>query len=211
MTKPHVLLADEHRLFLEGVRGLLQPHFDVVGIASDGWELIEAAKRLNPAVIVLDIPMPSLNGIAAARHLRAASSQVKLVFLTAHAEAAYVARAVEAGASAYVLKQSAPAELLTAIRVALEGGTYIIPGFADSLGPRRQGAASSAGAGELTSRQRQVLQLVATGHSAKQIATLLNISRRTAEFHKARLMQILGARSTTELIKYALNTGIGSG
>jgi DNA-binding NarL/FixJ family response regulator len=210
MKKPRVLLADDHRVVAEGLRGLLEPHFDVVGIVSDGRELLAAAKKLDPDVVVLDISMPSLNGIEAACHMRSAKSRAKVIFLTMHSEVTYAARGLEAGASGYVLKHSAASELVTAIREALKGGTYITPQIAgDLLKSFRRGTPAGADAlGELTPRQREVLQLVAEGRSAKEIAALLCISRRTAEFHKARLMEVLGLETTAELIQYALRAGL---
>jgi DNA-binding NarL/FixJ family response regulator len=210
MKRPRVLLADDHCVVAEGLRGLLQPHFDVAGIVSDGRELLRAAKALDPDVVVLDISMPSLNGIEAARQLRAAKSRAKVVILTMHREVAYAARALEAGASGFVLKHSAASELVTAIQEALKGGTYITPQVAgDLLSSFRHGPPATAESlGELTPRQREVLQLVAEGRSAKEIASVLRISRRTAEFHKARLMETLGVQSTAELIQYALRTGV---
>jgi DNA-binding NarL/FixJ family response regulator len=212
MKRPRVLLADDHTVVAEGLRSLLEPRFEVVGIVSDGRNVVAAANKLAPDVVVLDISMPSLNGIEAARQMRAAGSRAKVVFLTMHREAAYAARAVEAGASGFVLKHSATSELLTAIREALKGGTYITPQIAgDLLDSVRHGTPAGAkGLGELTPRQREVLQLVAEGRSSKQIATLLHISRRTAEFHKARLMETLGVHNTAELIQYAIRTGVTS-
>jgi DNA-binding NarL/FixJ family response regulator len=212
MKKPRVLLADDHCVVAEGLRGLLEPHFDVVGIVSDGRELLAAAKALDPDVVVLDISMPSLNGIDAARHLRAAKSRAKVVFLTMHREVTYAARALEAGASGFILKYSAASELVTAIHEALNGRTYITPQIAGTLlDSFRRGSPGETGAlGDLTPRQREVLQLVAEGRSAKEIAVVLRISRRTAEFHKARLMETLGVQSTAELIQYAIRTGVCS-
>jgi DNA-binding NarL/FixJ family response regulator len=210
MTRPRVLLADDHFVLAEGLRSLLTPHFDVVGIASDGRELLAAARTLDPDVIVLDISMPSLNGIEAARQLRDANSRAKLVFLTMHREVTYAARAMEAGASGFVLKHSAASELVTAIQEALKGGKYITPQIAgDLLESMRHGAPAGVKASDdLTPRQREVLQLVAEGRSAKQIAATLHISRRTAEFHKARLMATLGVNNTAELIQYAMRMGV---
>jgi DNA-binding NarL/FixJ family response regulator len=212
MNRPRLLLADDHWMVAEGLRSLLGPQFDVVGIVSDGRDLLAVAKALDPDAIVLDISMPSLNGIDAARQLRASGSRAKVVFLTMHCEAAYAARAMEAGASGYVLKHSAASELVTAIQEALKGGTYITPQIAGTLlaSVRRGSPTKAEAAGELTPRQREVLQLVAEGRSAKQIATILCISRRTAEFHKARLMDTLGLQSTAELIQYAIRTGMTS-
>jgi DNA-binding NarL/FixJ family response regulator len=212
MKKPRVLLADDHCVVAEGLRSLLEPHFDVVGIVSNGRELLTAAKTLDPDAIVLDISMPSLNGIEAARQLRAANSRVKMVFLTMHREATYASRALEAGASGFVLKHSAAAELVTAIQEALKGRTYITPQIAgDLLGSLRRGGSTGAEElGELTPRQREVLQLVVEGRSAKEIASVLSISPRTAEFHKARLMETLGVQNMAELIQYAIRNGICS-
>jgi DNA-binding NarL/FixJ family response regulator len=212
MNKPRVLLADDHRVVAEGLRGLLEPHFEVVGVVSDGRELVASAKRLAPDVVVLDISMPSLNGIEAARQLRDANLRAKVVFLTMHREVAYATRAMEAGASGFVLKHSAPSELVTAIREALRGGTYITPQIAGELfdSVRGRGAGSGEALDELTPRQREVFQLVAEGRSAKEIASLLGISRRTAEFHKARLMESLGVQNTAELIQCAIRAGVSS-
>jgi DNA-binding NarL/FixJ family response regulator len=212
MKRPEVLLADDHCVVAEGLRSLLAPHFEVVGIVSDGRELLAAAKKLDPDVVVLDISMPSLNGIEAACQMRTANLRAKVVFLTMHREVTYAARALEAGASGFVLKHSAPSELVTAIQEALKGGKYITPQIAgDLLDSLRRGVPVGAEAlDELTPRQREVLQLVAEGRSAKEIAAVLCISRRTAEFHKARLMETLGVQTTAELIQYAIRKGVSS-
>jgi DNA-binding NarL/FixJ family response regulator len=212
MNRPRVLLADDHRVLSEGLKSLLQPYFDVVGIVSDGWELVAASTGLDPDVVVLDISMPSLNGIDAARQLRSASLRAKFVFLTMHREVVYATRALEAGASGFVLKHSAASELVTAIQEALKGRTYITPQIASELmdSYRRRAPASVDGCGALTPRQKEVLQLVTDGRSAKEIAAILCISRRTAEFHKARLMETLGLHNTVELIQYAIRNGISS-
>jgi DNA-binding NarL/FixJ family response regulator len=222
MKRPRVLLADDHCVVAEGLRSLLEPHFEVVGIASDGRQLLAAAKTFDPDVIVLDISMPALNGIDAARQLREAGSRAIFVFLTMHDDVAYAERALEAGATGFVLKHSAPSELLTAVHEALKGGTYISPQIARNLfRTSRSGAHVGAQRGvhsgvhsgqtalsELTPRQREVLQLVADGCSAKEIATTLSISRRTAEFHKARLMDVLGVNSIAGLVQYAIRTAV---
>jgi DNA-binding NarL/FixJ family response regulator len=210
MSRPRVLLADDHRVVAEGLRGLLEPCFDVVGIVSDGRELVATAKKLDPDVVVLDISMPSLNGIEAAHQLRRTNARAKLIFLTMHREATYAALAMEAGASGFVLKHSATAELVTAIQEALNGGTYITPQIAANLlDSLRRGVHTGVETlAELSPRQREVLQLVAEGRSAKEIASVLGISRRTAEFHKARLMEALGLQTTAELVQYAFRTGI---
>jgi DNA-binding NarL/FixJ family response regulator len=210
MKKPRVLLADDHCVVAEGLRSLLEPHFEVVGIVSNGRELLAAATRLDPDAVVLDITMPALNGIDAARQMRTAGLRAKVVFLTMHREVTYAARALEAGASGFVLKHSAASELVTAIHESLKGGTYITPQIAGSLleSVRRGVPAGADALDELTPRQREVLQLVGEGRSAKEIAAVLSISPRTAEFHKARLMEALGVQSTAELIQYAIRAGV---
>src|SRR6516162_6431247 len=210
MKKPRVLLADDHRVVAEGLRGLLDPYFDVVGIVADGRELLSAVKNLDPDAVVMDISMPSLNGIEAARKLRSDNCRSKVIFLTMHGEVSYAALGLDAGASGFVLKHSASSELITAIQEALKGGTYITPQIAGNLldSLRRGSPADVDQLVELTPRQREVLQLVAEGHSAKEIAAVLGISRRTAEFHKARIMEVLGIQTTAELVQYAIRTGV---
>ena len=210
MSNPRVLIADDHRILAEGVRGLLEPEFEVVGIVDDGRELVEAAKQLQPDVIVADISMPSLNGIEAAVQLRDSGVTSKVVFLTQHREVAYARRAIEAGAAGFVLKHSAATELVTAIHEALRGQTYITPMIAGELldSYRTNDSGEDDSMHRLTPRQREVLQLIAEGHSAKQIAELLRISSRTAEVHKANILKALGLESTAELVQYAIRNGI---
>jgi DNA-binding NarL/FixJ family response regulator len=213
MTRPRVLLADDHQIVAEGLRSLLEPEFELVGIVADGRAALAAVETLRPDVVVLDITMPSLNGIEAARQLEAAGSTVKVIFLTMHRDAAYAARALDAGAVGFVLKHAAAAELVTAIRHALQGRIYVTPLIAADLlqeyREREPGRTSTFD--QLTPRQREVLQLVVEGRSAKEIGRLLHVSSRTAEFHKARLMQALGAESMAELIQYAIRHGLTSG
>lgn len=210
MNKARVLIADDHQILAEGVRGLLEPEFEVVGVVADGRELLTAAKKLKPDVIVADVTMPSLNGIEAAAQLRDAGSKAKVVFLTMHREVAYARRAMEAGASGYVLKHSVSTELVTALREALRGQTYITPLIAGELlqSYREGDAAPSDASQRLTARQREVLQLIAEGRSAKEIAAVLKISIRTAEVHKAHILEALGLQNTAELVQYAIRHGI---
>jgi DNA-binding NarL/FixJ family response regulator len=212
MTKPRILLADDHQIVAEGLRGLLEPEFELVGIVSDGRDALEAVATLQPDVLVLDITMPSLNGIEVGRQLRAAGSPAKVIFLTMHRDVAYAAKAMDAGAAGFVLKHAAAAELVTAIRQALQGRTYITPLIAADLlrAYRTREAGQTKSFDRMTPRQREVLQLVTEGRSAKEIAALLHISPRTAEFHKARLMEVLGAGTTADLIQYAIRHGLGS-
>ena len=212
MKKTRVLLADDHKIILEGLRAILEPEFEIVGAVEDGRALVAAAKRLSPDVVVADISMPGLNGIDAARQLRKLDERVKIVFLTMHSQVSYAAGAFEAGASGFVLKHSAPQELITAIRETMQGRTYVTPLIAGDLidsyqnGSLRQGELKAA----LSPRQREVLQLLAEGKSAKEIAAVLNISPRTVEFHKYRMMEELKTKSSAELIQYALRYGLVS-
>jgi len=211
--RPRVLLADDHRMFVEGLRSLLAEEFDLVEIVEDGVALIEAAKRLRPDVIIADITMPRLNGIEALIQLRAELPDVRVVFLTMHRDAAYARRAVAAGAMGFVLKHSAVNELLFALHAALEGRTFITPALtADVLRAMEKdptGVADPVSA--ITPRQREILHLLAQGKSAKQIAAALDISARTVEFHKYTLMESVGAKNTAELIHFAIRHGIVAG
>ena len=210
MKKPRVLLADDHRILAEGVRGLLEPEFELVGIVSDGRELVEATIKLRPDVVVADISMPSLNGIDAVVQIRQVEVPCRVVFLTMQRDVSYARRAIEAGASGYVLKHSDHDELITAIREALRGRTYVTPLIAGELlrSYREDGLQAADADRKLTPRQREVLQLSAEGRSAKEIASLLHISSRTAEYHRARVMKVLGIRTAAELVQYAMRNGI---
>jgi DNA-binding NarL/FixJ family response regulator len=208
MNRPRLLLADDHRIVVEGLRSILAVEYDLVGIVDDGRELVEAAKRLEPDVIVADIAMPQLNGLEAIAQLRKEGCQAKVVFLTMHKDATYAARALAVGASGFVLKHSASTELLTAIRAALSGTTYVTQEIAERLERSTKTVSSSVRAPSLTPRQREVLQLFAEGRSAREVAKLLHISTRTAENHKARIMDLLGLATTADLVQYALRHGI---
>ncbi|NWG73552.1 MAG: response regulator transcription factor [Rubrivivax sp.] len=208
--RPRVLLADDHRMVAEALKSLLAPEFELVGVVEDGRALVEAAAALRPDVVVADITMPQLNGIDALAQLRQRGDRVPVVFLTMHRDASFARRALDAGASGFVLKHSAPAELVSAIRAALDGKTYLTPQIAADvlesmkLEPQQPGGALGA----LTPRQREVLQLAAEGQSAKQIASALGISPRTVEFHKYQAMEALGLRSSAELIHFAIRHGL---
>jgi len=212
MKRPRVLLADDHRIVVEGLRGLLEPEFELVGIVEDGRAMLEAAEKLQPDVIVADISMPLLNGIDAVRRIRKSGRDIKIVFLTMHPDVAYAASAFDAGALGYVLKHSAPSELITAIHSALEGKTYVTPLLSGELMQFYKRGASEKNEERLhpTPRQREVLQLLAEGHSAREIASILQISPRTVEFHKYRMMEDLGMKTVADLIRYAVSNGITS-
>ncbi|KGO34942.1 LuxR family transcriptional regulator [Desulfobulbus sp. Tol-SR] len=212
MKKPRLLLADDHRMVAEGLRGLLEQDYQLVGIVEDGRALLEAADRLMPDVVVADVSMPLLNGIEAVRQLKKKNKEIAVVFLTMHLDVAYAASAFEAGASGYVLKHSAPSELLTAISSALKGRTYITPLLAGELLNYQRNRPSGEEPGEelarLITRQREVLQLIAEGLSVKEAAVLLGISARTVEFHKYSMMEALGLKSSAELMRFAVKHGI---
>jgi DNA-binding NarL/FixJ family response regulator len=208
VSKPRLVLADDHQIFAEGLRSLLEPEFEVVSVVADGRALLEAAKKHRPDLIVADITMPSLNGIEATVRLREMDIDARVIFLTMHQDIAYARRALDAGAYGYVLKHAAAAELVAALREAMLGRTYVTPMIAGELLHSYRDEKSPDQAHDLTSRQREVLQLLAEGHSAKEIAAILKISTRTAEFHKARIMDVLGVQSTADLVHYAIRKGI---
>lgn len=212
MKRARVLLADDHRIIVEGLRGILEPEFELVGAVEDGRALVAAAQKLNPDVIVADISMPMLNGIEAAQQLKRANSPAKIIFLTMHPDVTYATRALEAGALGYVLKHSASSELVTAIREALRGRVYVTPMIAkDVLQSFMDGShRSRRDSLELTPRQREVLQLFAEGRSTKDIANILHISTRTVEFHKYRIMEDLDLHTNAALVQYAIKHGIAS-
>ena len=211
MTKTRVLLADDHKIILSGLKGLLEPEFDLVGTAEDGKVLVSEAVRLRPDVVVVDISMPMLNGIEAFREIRRIAPGVKAVFLTMHHDAAYAAEAFESGASAYVLKHSAPRELVTAIREAMNGRTYVTPMIAGELMKTYRNAGyDKAPTVKLTGRQKEILQLLTEGNSAREIAAKLNISSRTVEFHKYNMMAEWHLKTSADLIRFAIKHGLVS-
>ena len=209
MAKKKILVADDHPIVAEGLRSLLEPAFEIVAIAENGREMIAAAKELKPDAIVVDISMPLLNGIDAVSQIRSEGIEAKIIFLTMHLEANYARRALATGASGYVLKHSASSELLFAIQEALAGRCFVTPTVAAKIKHSRIPKDLSLNALEgLTVRQREVLQLLAEGHSAKQISIVLTISRRTVEYHKYHIMEVLGFQKSTELIQFASQTGL---
>lgn len=212
MTRAKILLADDHRIVAEGLRGLLEPDFELVGIVEDGRAMLEAVDKLKPDVVVADVSMPLLNGIEAVRQLKKKNKNIRVVMLTMHLDVTYAASAFEAGASGYVLKHSAPSELITAINSALKGRTYITPLLAGELLQfhKQKPPGESIALAQLTSRQRQVLQLLAEGRCVKEVASILEISTRTVEFHKYSMMESLGLKSSAELVRFAVKHGLVS-
>lgn len=210
MSKPRVLLADDHALVLEGFKKLLEEHCQVVGSVEDGRSLLDAAKRLRPDIVVLDISMPKLNGLDAARRLRKLVPQARLIFVTVHADQDYVSQAFKAGASAYLLKRSAGSELLQAVEAVTKDNFYVTSLIAKDLVQAAISETESEAGGQdrLSMRQREILQLVAEGLTLKEMASTLGLSPKTVEYHKSKLMEQLGLHTTAELTKYALAHGL---
>jgi DNA-binding NarL/FixJ family response regulator len=210
MRKPSILLADDHRIVLDGLRGVLEDAFEILACVTNGRDLVDEAMRLRPDVIVADISMPMLNGIEAVRKLREAGCATKIVFLTMHPDPTYATRALQAGGTGYVLKHAASEELVSAIREVLRGGTWISAevrnaAVTERLDETRRHLKDTI---EPTGRQREVLQLLAEGKSAREIGAILGISARTVEAHKYRMMDDLGVTSTAQLVQYAIRHGI---
>lgn len=203
-----VLIADDHAIVMEGLVALLKEHdFDVVGAVGDGQKLIEGARKLRPDVIVTDLSMPALSGLDVLGKLKEERIDSKVVVLTMHNDGERASRALKAGASAFLLKESAGEELVSAIRQALQGRVYlsaavtraVIERMAD-VGGRQEPA--------LTSRQVEVLRLIVKGQRMKEIGAALQLSTRTVETHKYEMMQALGVHSTAELVRYAIERGL---
>ncbi len=208
--RPRVLIADDHLLVAEALKSLLAAEFDLVGVVEDGRALVEASRTLRPDVVVADVTMPHLNGIEALVQMRKGGDRVPVVFLTMHRDATYARRALDAGASGFVLKHSAPTELVSAIRAALDGKTYLTPQLAgEVLGAMKLGPDKAVNPVEsLTPRQKEVLHLLAEGRSAKEIASDLAISARTVEFHKYQILETLGLHTNAELVHFAIKHGV---
>jgi DNA-binding NarL/FixJ family response regulator len=212
MNRIRVLLADDHNLVRAGLRALLEamPGVEVVGCVEDGRKAIELARERNPSVALLDIDMPGLNGLEAARRLRAESPQVRVVILSVHDNEEYVRQALRAGAAGYLLKDAAPAELTLALQAVARGETYLSPAISrrvieDYL---RGGPEAPTAFERLTPRQREVLQLIAEGRSTKDIARLLDLGVKTVETHRAALMQALDIHDVAGLVRYAVRHGL---
>jgi DNA-binding NarL/FixJ family response regulator len=198
-----VLVADDHTIVLEGLVSLLKEEFDVVGAVGDGRVLLDAAKKLRPDIIVTDISMPGLSGLEALPRLKAEHVDSKIIVLTMHHDAELAMRAMRAGASGFLLKHSATEELVTAIRQALLGNTYLTPPLTREVMDRMAAPATQPQTA-LTARQREILRLIVEGRRMKEIAAALQLSTRTVENHKYEMMQALGLHSTAELVRYAI-------
>jgi DNA-binding NarL/FixJ family response regulator len=209
MKRPRILLADDHVLMAEALQHLLQADFDVVGTVADGRALLKAAGELTPDLVVVDIGMPLLNGLDAGEQLKALHPDIKVIYLTQNREPRYAVEAFRRNASGYLLKDSAASELTTAIREALRGRSYVSPVIAKGMLDHATSAeVANLGPRELSAREREVLQLLAEGKSMKEVAAVLDISPRTVEFHKYRIMELLGVKTTAELVQYAIKHGL---
>ena len=210
MNRKRVLLADDHAIFHEDLAKLLSPSYDIVGRVLDGRALVEAAAELSPDLIVADISMPGLNGIEAIREMKGAGVDAKVVLLTMHEDPEYAIEALGAGALGYVVKHSASSELLSALEEALNGRMYVTPRVAKEVFARLSGGnqATVGAKRDPTPHQREVLQLLAKGCSAKEIARRLGVSQRTVEHHKYNMMAQMGIKTTAGLIQYAVKRGL---
>jgi DNA-binding NarL/FixJ family response regulator len=209
MKRTRILLADDHAMLLDALSSLLGQEFDVVGVARDGGAMLEMVTRLHPDIVVVDISMPQFSGIDAARILRRQGNGTKILFLSMYADLPLVEEAFRTGASGYVLKAGGTDELVKAIQCISRGGTYVTPLLGDLIsslltaGPQQKSRPAT-----LTSRQREVLQLLAQGRTMKEIGQVLHITTRTTESHKYEIMRNLGLKTTAELIRYALRINL---
>jgi len=209
VTPARIMLADDHTILLEAFRKLLEPRFEIVGMVSDGRALLDAAPNLKPDVIVVDVGMPLMNGLEAGLRLKEMMPAVKIIFLTMNDDPDLAVNAMRSGASGYLLKRSAAAELIHAIHLSLKGKSYVTPQIARGMekafinNPNPKDRAKA-----LTPRQREVVQLLAEGKSMKEVASVLNVTPRTVAFHKYRVMEELNLQSTAELVQFAMKSRI---
>jgi DNA-binding NarL/FixJ family response regulator len=210
MGRIRILLADDHAMICAGLAKLLEPHYEVVGSVEDGRALLKAADELKPDVVLLDIGMPLLNGLDAGRELRKRMPHVKMIFLTMDSDSYIAAEAFRAGAVAYLLKTSKPSELLQAVHDAVRGVSYVTPQIRRAMEDRFIRDPRALAPKQLTSRQREVLQMLAEGRSMKEIAYVLEIAHRTVRFHKYQIMEELGITTNSDLVKFAMRHGMTS-
>ena len=205
LKRPRVLLADDHQMLVDALKGVLEPRCEVVGTVGDGRALLKAAAKLQPDIIVLDIAMPGLNGLDAARQLQQSLPKIKLIFLTMSEDPYLVGEAFRAGASAFLMKRAAALELTDAIELVLKGGSYVTPSAAEGLTEiSLRSPKAREHAPEPTARQREVIQLLAEGRSMKEVASALKITPRTVAAHKYGVMKLLQLKSTADLVQYAI-------
>ncbi|HYW73783.1 MAG TPA: response regulator transcription factor [Pyrinomonadaceae bacterium] len=207
MQRTRVILADDHKLILDALKNLIEPEFEVVGTFGDGHALVEGAAELKPQVIVLDVGMPTMNGLSAGQRLKQSMPNVKLVYLTMNQDPDLAAEAFRLGAKGYLLKSSAGSELVDALRAVVRGGSYVTPLMTeDVLGSFVNHFKNLKSTSHLTLRQKEVLQLLAEGRSMKEAAYILNVSPRTVAFHKYTMMEHLHIKTSAELVQYAMST-----
>ena len=207
MVQTKILIADDHMIVAQGLSSLLKDQYEVIGIVKDGKELVEASRELQPDIIVTDLSLPFLSGIDALHQIRKEGIKSIVIFLTMHAEPHLVQEAIKEGAAAYLLKESAGEELITAIEEVLKGNIYLSPSITKAALGKLNGYEKDP-ASKLTHRQRQVLRLLSEGHSMKEAAAILNISARTVETYKYEMMRSLGIKTTAELIRFAVRIGL---
>ena len=207
--RSRILIADDHKLMAEVCQKILQPEFDVVGTVGNGRELLRTAVKLEPDVVLLDIGMPVLNGLDAGKQLKALLPAVKLVYLTMVTDPEVALEAFDRGASGFLLKTCVADEVVSAVREALRGNTFLSPDLKEKVTRLRRRQEKTVGEGNrLTERQREVLQLLAEGKVMKEIGDVLDVSAKTVAFHKYRIMEVLGAKSNAELVRYAIRNHI---
>jgi DNA-binding NarL/FixJ family response regulator len=205
VSKPRVIIADDHTLLAEAFEKLLAPECEVIAKVADGRALLTAARDLHPDVVILDVAMPLLNGLDAGRQIKQMDASIKLVFVTMNEDPDLAAEAFRVGASAYLLKRSAGSELLMAIREAMKRRSYVTPLVTEGmLGSLMHPSGRDRPAQQLTTRQREMLQLLAEGKSMKEVASILNVTPRTVAFHKYRIMERLKIKTNAELIQFAI-------
>lgn len=203
MSLPKVLIVDDHKVVVEGLIRILGDRFEIVDTIMDGRLVLDAVSRLRPDIILMDLSMPNVSGLDAIRQLTDHRAECKTIVLTMHADPALAVEALKAGASGYVLKESSTEELLSALQVVLQGGTYLASTLTKDILTLMVGA-TDPGSVELTTRQREVLRLIVQGQRAKEIAAILEMSTRSVEATKYRMMQALNVHSTAELVRYAI-------
>jgi DNA-binding NarL/FixJ family response regulator len=208
VAKARILVADDHTLVAEAFKRLLEPEFEVVGTVGDGRALLRTAAELKPDVALVDLNMPLLNGLDAGEQLKQSAPKIKLIVLTMNEDPEIAAETMDKWASGYVLKKSAGSELLKAVRDVLRGGTYVTPALEEGVTRLAARDARGDSARVLTPRQREVLQLLAEGHTMKEAAAILHVATRTVAFHKYRIMQDFGLENNSELLRFAMKQGL---
>jgi DNA-binding NarL/FixJ family response regulator len=212
MPRARVLVGDDHALVVEAFRKILEPEFDVVGVAADGAALVSEAIRLKPDAVLVDISMPLVNGLEAARRIKRELPETKILFLTMHSDRSYLRDAMKLGASGYILKRAAGSDLVTALRTVLRGKTYVAPELLKSIeDPKLRQALVRGSVPALTKRQREILRLIADGNSNNEIAATLNVTLSTVRYHRTIIMRKVGVFTTAELTRYAIEHGVIQG